>query len=367
MKIDKKTAIKAVVILFILFLCIHYWQIVENGVYTLTGTLTPVISGFFIAYVLNIIMSFYERHYFKKAKTNSFLAKTRRPVCLVLAILTLCAILSFVVIMVIPELVACIKILIAQIPPAMEKLINNKFVKEILPANALSMLVAIDWREHIGNIADMLTSGIGNAATAIFSAITSVFTVAATVLLSIIFAVYMLLSKEKLSHHISKVSQRYIAEKPRLKITHIIKVSDDSFKRYIVGQCTEAVILGVLCIIGMYILRLPYAPMIGTLIGLTALIPIAGAYIGAAVGAIMILTVAPIKAFVFLIFIVVLQQFEGNIIYPKVVGNKLGLPAIYVLLAITIGGGLWGIFGMLIGVPIMSVIYRLVKEDVYKN
>ena len=130
------------------------------------------------------------------------------------------------------------------------------------------------------------------------------------------------------------------------------------------GQCLEAVILGVLCIFGMTIFRFPYAMMIGTLIGFTALIPIAGAYIGAAVGAVMILTVSPIKALLFLVFIVVLQQLEGNLIYPKVVGNSIGLPALWVLAAITVGGSLMGIGGMLLGVPIAAALYRLLKEDV---
>lgn len=151
------------------------------------------------------------------------------------------------------------------------------------------------------------------------------------------------------------------------KITYVLSIMNDCFRKYIVGQCTEAVILGLLCIIGMLILQLPYATMIGALIALTALIPVAGAYIGAVVGAFMILTVSPIKALFFLIFLVVLQQLEGNIIYPKVVGSSLGLPGIWVLAAITVGGGIMGIFGMLIGVPIVAAIYRIVKNDVNKS
>ena len=151
------------------------------------------------------------------------------------------------------------------------------------------------------------------------------------------------------------------------KITYVLSILNDCFRKYIVGQCTEAVILGLLCIIGMLILQLPYATMIGALIALTALIPVAGAYIGAVVGAFMILTVSPIKALIFLIFLVILQQFEGNIIYPKVVGSSLGLPGIWVLAAITVGGGIMGIFGMLIGVPIVAAIYRIVKNDVNKS
>ena len=142
---------------------------------------------------------------------------------------------------------------------------------------------------------------------------------------------------------------------------------NDSFHRFIVGQCTEAVVLGVLCIIGMWIFRFPYAMMIGVLIGFTALIPIAGAYIGAGVGAFMILTESPLKSLLFLVFIVILQQLEGNLIYPRVVGSSIGLPGIWVLAAITIGGGLMGIPGMLLAVPIMATLYRLLRDDMHKR
>ena len=133
--------------------------------------------------------------------------------------------------------------------------------------------------------------------------------------------------------------------------------------KFIVGQCAEALILGGLCMVGMTVFRFPYAMMIGTLIGFTALIPIAGAYIGAGVGAVMILTQSPVKALLFLVFIVVLQQLEGNLIYPKVVGNSIGLPALWVLAAITVGGSLIGITGMLLGVPLAAALYRLLRED----
>ena len=146
------------------------------------------------------------------------------------------------------------------------------------------------------------------------------------------------------------------------KTLHVLSVMNDCFRRYTIGQCTEAVILGVLCTLGMWLLQLPYAAMIGALVAFTALIPVAGAYIGAGVGAIMIITVSPIKALIFLIFIVVLQQLEGNLIYPKVVGNSIGLPAIWVLAAVTVGGGVLGIPGMLLGVPLAATLYRLLRE-----
>lgn len=141
-------------------------------------------------------------------------------------------------------------------------------------------------------------------------------------------------------------------------------VFNDAFHSFIVGQCMEAVILGCLCVVGMWILRFPYATMIGCLVGFTALIPVAGAYIGAIVGGFMIFTVSPFKALLFLVFIVVLQQLEGNLIYPKVVGASIGLPGIWVLAAVTVGGGVLGIGGMLLGVPLAAGLYQLIRSDV---
>jgi predicted PurR-regulated permease PerM len=147
----------------------------------------------------------------------------------------------------------------------------------------------------------------------------------------------------------------------------VLGILNDSFHKYIVGQCVEAVILGTLCVLGMLIFRFPYATMIGTLVGFTALIPVAGAYIGAGVGTFMILTVSPMKAVLFLIFIAVLQQVEGNLIYPKVVGSSIGLPGMWVLAAVTVGGSLFGVFGMLVGVPMAAALYRILKNDMHQR
>ena len=159
----------------------------------------------------------------------------------------------------------------------------------------------------------------------------------------------------------------YVKEDTIIRLRNIYRTADETFSSFIIGQCTEAVILGTLCTVGMLLLRFPYAPMIGAFIGATALIPIVGAYLGAAVGAFMILTVDPLKALLFIIFIVVLQQLEGNLIYPKVVGSSIGLPGIWVLAAVTVGGGLGGIGGMLLGVPVAATVYKLIRNDVNRR
>ena len=151
------------------------------------------------------------------------------------------------------------------------------------------------------------------------------------------------------------------------RLVYFLQTLNTCFHRFIVGQCTEAVILGLLCIAGMLLFRFPYATMVGTLIGFTALIPVAGAYIGAGVGAFMIFTVSPVQTLLFLLFIVILQQLEGNLIYPRVVGSSIGLPGIWVLAAVTIGGGLLGIFGMLLAVPLTATLYQILRADVKKR
>ena len=201
----------------------------------------------------------------------------------------------------------------------------------------------------------------------VINTVSSVFSGLVTALLSVIFSIYLLLGKDTLARQFDRVLSHYIKETYYIKLKYVIAILHDCFKRYIVGQCTEAVILGLLCTLGMWIFRLPYATMIGALIALTALIPVAGAYIGGGVGALMVFSVSPMKAVVFLAFLVILQQLEGNLIYPRVVGSSLGLPAIWVLAAVTVGGGVLGVAGMLIGVPIAAACYRLLRNDLNKE
>lgn len=367
MKLEWKTCFKVGLSIFLLYLAIHYWGSVSGVLGTLLSAAVPIFIGLAIAYILNILMSFYERHTFarmKKRKVNPTLA---RAVCMVAALLTALGIIALVIGLVIPELMQCIRFLIAEIPPLVNRILQQPWVAELVPADIVSTISNLDLQKYLSDFIGILTSGIGGAVATIFTAVSSVFSTVVHIFLSLIFAIYLLLSRDKLMDQGSRLLKHYLRPRWYERIGHWLHVFNVSFRRYIVGQCTEAVILGVLCIIGMLIFRFPYAAMIGTLIGFTALIPIAGAYIGAVVGAVMILTVSPIKALLFIVFLVVLQQLEGNLIYPKVVGKSLGLPAIWVLAAVTTGGGLLGILGMLLGVPITAALYRLVREDLHRR
>ncbi|MGN0313391.1 MAG: AI-2E family transporter [Fusicatenibacter sp.] len=365
MKLEWKTCIKIGVSIFLLYLCIQYWPNAAKLLSAGLSAATPLIVGCIIAYLVNILMRFYEKHYFPKAVAG-FAVKSRRPVCMIAAFLTLIIVVILVVDLIVPELVSCVGVIFSALPAAIDSLVNMLARIHILPEDIAAALSGIDWQSKIGQLLNLLLNGAGTVVNVVISAVSSVFSGVVTALVGIIFSIYLLLGKDKLAGQCKRLMHRYLRPAWNRNVTYVLTVLNDCFSRYIVGQCVEAIILGTLCTLGMLVLRLPYATMIGALIAFTALIPVAGAYIGGAVGALMVFSVSPVKALIFIIFLVVLQQVEGNLIYPKVVGSSLGLPAIWVLAAVTIGGGIMGIAGMLLGVPIAATLYRLLKNDLNK-
>ena len=366
LKFNFKTGLKIAGCVFLLYLAIFYWEFISGFLQGVLSASTPLIAGCVIAYLLNILMSFYERHFFPNSK-KSLAKKSRRPLCLIFAFLTMLGIIALIIGLIVPQLIECSKLIISKLPGALSSFINWADHLSFVPANLTNLLSSVDWQSKIGEIAKILTTGVGGVMDTVLKTLTSVFSGIVTAVIGIIFAIYLLCSKERLGSQIRTVIKSYLPEKIREKILYVSSVLNDCFHRYIVGQCTEAVILGSLCTVGMMILRLPYASMIGALIAFTALIPIAGAYIGAAIGAFLILSESPTSALIFLIFLVILQQFEGNVIYPKVVGSSLGLPGLWVLAAVTVGGGIMGIGGLLIGVPISAAIYRIIRDDINRR
>ncbi len=366
MKVEWKSCFRIGVSVFLLYLCITYWTAFSGLFGTFIGAAMPLLIGCVIAYAVNILMSFYEKHYFPKSQ-KSGIAKSRRPVCMLASFITLVLLMILLMKMVVPELMACIELLIAKIPGAITSLVDWLETIDIVPEDMLDSLQNADWKSKIDQVISVLTSGVGNVMGTAVNVVSSVFSGIVTALFAFVFSIYLLTGKEKLGNQFDRLMKRYMKKSVYSKTRYVLSVTNDCFHKYIVGQCTEAVILGTLCAIGMMILRFPYATMTGAVIAFTALIPVAGGYIGAAIGAFMIMTVSPMKAILFLIYIVILQQLENNLIYPKVVGASMGLPAIWVLAAVTIGGGVMGIAGMMIGVPMASVLYRLLREDVNKG
>ena len=348
---------------FILYLAIHYWQWFADLVQLILGASVPLIVGCIIAYVVNILMRCYE-NLCPEQQTPTALRRFRRPACMLAAFLTLCAIVALIIRLVLPQLTEAVKVIVAAFPGFMDKALELADEYGLLSEEVLAPLENIDWQKTLSQVFNVVTTGIGNVMDVVMNTVTSLFSGLVTTLVALIFSVYLLSGKERLGIQFHRVASHYLPQRWYETMRYLLRVVDDCFHRYIVGQCIEAVILGTLCAIGMAILRLPYATMIGALIAFTALIPVAGAYIGAGVGAFMILTVAPVKAMIFLVFLVILQQLEGNLIYPRVVGSSMGLPGIWVLAAVTVGGGIMGIAGMLLGVPLAAAGYRILRDDV---
>ena len=346
----------------LLYVCIHFWPAVAAVLLSLLKAASPLFIGCVIAYILNIPMNAFERHFFPKSKKKAVI-KLRRPIGVLVSFVLVLGIVAAVIWLVVPQLIECIQLLIDVAPKMLNRWVEWGKNSGLFSPEVIGYMEGLNWEEYLPKIYDAATSGVGWIATVV----SSVFSGVVTSVISIIFAIYLLMSKEKLKWQCHALAKRFMKHKWIDRIDYVAVVIHYSFRRYIVGQCTEALILGLLCMLGMLVLQLPYASMIGALIAVTALVPVVGAFIGGGVGAFMILTVSPMKALIFLIFLIVLQQLENNIIYPKVVGTSMGLPALWVLAAVTVGGGVLGVGGMIIGVPLTAAIYHLLREEVYNN
>ena len=362
--LEWKTCLKIGVTAFLIFLAVTYWGPFAKLVGALVGAALPLVVGCAIAYVVNILMSWVEARFLSRLK-GSVMMRFKRPLSIIASFVLIIGIVALITRLVVPELKACADLLIAQLPIMADAALTWLESSGLGEESGLAAISDADWDAAFQQISTVVSSGFSNMMGTAIEAVTSVFTGVATAVIALIFSVYLLASKERLLGRVDDVLKRYMSEKVFATTHYVLGVADECFHRFIVGQCAEAVILGVLCTLGMAVLGIPYAAMTGAVIALTALIPVAGAYIGAAIGVLMIITVSPIKAILFVVFIVVLQQIEGNFIYPKVVGSSLGLPAIWVLTAVIVGGGVMGIGGMLIGVPIAATLYHLLREDVY--
>lgn len=356
--------------ILIFVVLVGYWivnnlNILGNLFSMLLNILSPFIIGGCLAFILNIPMSFFEKKLSKKRtkkgkkKSNK---KLLRIVSMVLAILVILFGFTLIITLIVPELVNIVKMLIDNIPFYTEELskIIEQYGDSLPDINSILQETNFDAEEMKTQIATQISSIL----TSSISVIGNIVSAVANFFIGIIFAVYILMDKDKLQNQAKKILYAYLSKEKADKIMKIGRVSNSTFKNFFTVQCLEATILGVLCIIGMLILGIPYAIPIGILIGVTALIPIVGAFIGVIIGAILILSVEPIKVITFIVFFLILQQIEGNLIYPRVVGNSVGIPGMWVLVAVTVGGSLGGILGMLLGVPIASIIYTLLKEDV---
>ena len=323
-----------------------------------------LILGGAIAYILNIVMKKYESIYFPKSQ-RKLVKKTKRAVCIILSLLSVLAIIVGIVIIVIPELYKCIELLSDAIPRSVDTV--KSWVNENISADYIRKKVnsfEFSWKSLEPALLGFWQVNSSEILNSVISVTSSIAGTVTDIVIAVIFAVYILFNKEKLTKQFNKVIKAYGKPESNKRLISYIKIANKTFSSFIIGQCTDAVILGCLCFAGMVILRFPYAGVTAAVVGLTALIPIVGAFIGAFIGAFLIFTISPIKAVMFIIFLIILQQCEQAFIYPKIVGKSTGLPGMWVLAGITVGGGLFGIVGMLIGVPITATFYKILQQSV---
>ena len=323
---------------------------------------SPFLLGIILAFVLNVLNNFIEKKIFGKIKPSKIWNKIKRPLCITLSLILVFLTIFFVMNLLIPQLKNSASLFTDTLPAYKEDIIGilNKFDVDESTVNKVG--------EYLDNFGKVITDYIkGNSKdviTVTTEVATSVVNIISKGIITLVFAIYMIAQKETLSRQINKVMKAYLKPKTINKINTVGTLANKTFSNLVTGQCLEALIFGSLVFVGMLIFRFPYASTIGVLLGFTALIPIFGAFIGTAIGFILIMMVSPVKAILFVVFIIVLQQIEGNLIYPRVVGKSIGLPGMWVLLSVTVGGSIGGILGMLIATPLCSLLYALFTKMV---
>lgn len=372
MNLNRKNVRKILgIITFTVILCaiLINFQGALNWLGFVWGVLTPFAAGGAIAFCLNIPMSFFERKLFKMTPENAGRQKKAvqvlaRPISLVLTLLCVCVILAIAVIVIAPQLSTTIvsvgEAMQAWLPKAQAWL--EEMFREESAIVAFIDSLQLDWSKWLNSIKDFAVNGAGSVLSYTMSATKVVVNTVVEAFIAIIFSFYVLMQKENLSRQLTRLIRAVLKEKAVEKILHVCRLSYFTFSRFITGQCIEALILGMMFFVTMLIFRFPYALLVGVVISITALIPVVGAFIGCFVGAFLILMVNPMQALAFVVMFLVLQQVEGNLIYPHVVGSSVGLPSMWVLFAVTVGGSLMGVAGMLIFIPIMSVVYSLLRD-----
>lgn len=362
-KQTKKHIMQMLAFAILLYCGIEHFDVVINAVRFILGIIMPFLVGGVIAFIFNVPMKKIEKHLFAK---NKKMEKWRRPLAYLLTLLLVIGIIVLVLVVVIPELGNTISMLVAQIPVAFDAVAEwaNDMLKEYPALEPAVAELDINWSSVSASVVEFIqsiASGLVSSGVGFFSGVVSG---VATFVIAFTFSIYVLFQKERLQRQAKQILYALLPEKVTEKVISVASLSNQIFSNFLSGQCVEAVILGTLFVITMTIFRMPYAMLTGIVIAITALVPIFGAFIGCVVGMLLIVMVNPIQAIWFLILFLVLQQLEGNLIYPHVVGNSVGLPSIWVLAAVTIGGNLFGIAGILIFIPLCSVLYALFRDFV---
>lgn len=352
----------------LLVLILMKFDQVWGAVSTVAGTVAPVFYGIAIAYILNVFVHFFEDvafRPFRDSKSRAW-AKVRRPLSVALAYLVVALVIVFIAAFIIPGMVESLSVLADTVQQNAPVYFNNAmaWLNNFAQENDLTFieefLAGFNWSTLLSSLTEVLRDFLSSLVGVTFNVASGVF----AAVMGFIFSVYMLMGKEKLLRGVKSSLLAFLPKAAARKVGQVATLTNKVFFNFIRGQLLECVILGSLCYVGMSILRLDYALLISSVVALGALIPILGAYIGAAVGVIILLLVHPLDAVIFLVFLLILQQVEGNLIYPRVVGSSIGLPPLWTLFAVVFWGGVLGIPGILFGTPATAVLYRLFRSSV---
>ena len=351
---------------------VNHFDLLLNILDTVLGFLSPILMGLVLAFVLNLLLVPLERLWnklFLKENSKPIVKKLRRPVCLLLSFLIVLGVIFAVCFVVIPKLGSTVVDMVNTITAYVKTLdVRYDDLRATLEQYAITLPeIDLSKNDLLTKVTDLVAKGGSALLNTTLSVTTSVLSAVVDLLMGVVFSVYILAQKETLGRQIKRLLYALFPEKRVTPFLAFLGRVSRTFSQFVTGQTIEAVILGTLVFLGMLILRLPYAPVIAVLVGVTALIPILGSWIGAIVGALLILPVSFMQAIWFVVFLIVLQQIEGNLIYPHVVGKSVGLPGIWVFFAVIVGSGLGGIAGMLLGVPVCAVIYDETRRAMRKK
>lgn len=367
-KYFKALAVILASILF--FVIISNINSVSNAASKILSVFSPLILGLCIAFVVNLPLRYLEEKIFGKLtrRNGKVWSKLKRPLCLTLSFLFLLSIITVLLSFVIPELISTGQKFFIALPTAMEGVTAtlNSVLEKFHLSEAFPDL-QIDWNSISSWALSLLDSHSNSIAQGALGIVTTLFNTVLNLILGFVFSIYVLASKESLGKLAKSIIYSIMRRERARKLISVVVLSNKAFSGFIAGQCTEVLLIGTLCFIGMLIFRMPYAVMVSCIIAFTAFVPVFGPFIGTAIGAFFIFIESPIKALWFVVFIIILQQIESNVIYPRIMGKHVGLPGIWVLAAVTIGGGLFGVVGIIVSVPVCSVIYTLFDKWIKKR
>lgn len=356
---------RKLLIVSLLLVVVLFWSRISEALSFLTGILKPFILGGALAFILNLPLSFLEKKVFRNLKGRG--EKFKRPLSIFLSLVFVLLLILILLLTVVPEVISAFESIISSIPSLVTRVDNwnNDVLTPVLKNNPeLLKSLETNWDSLLSKSLSFLKDGLSALLSSTLVAANSLISSITSFVVALIFAIYVLGDKERLERQFRSLLKAYTSKETEEYVLHVFSVLHRSFSSFISGQCLEAVILGSIFILVLSILRFPYSVMIGVVVMFSALLPIVGAFIACIFGAFIILLSSPVKALYFVVIFLIIQQLENNLIYPRVVGSSVGLPALWVFFAVTLGGALFGVVGMLFFIPVFSAVFVLLKEDV---